>query len=66
VLEAMPRGGVLTFSTYLKDGKIHLTISDTGHGIQEEHFQRIFEPFFTTKGTKNCGLGLASCYGIVK
>jgi PAS domain S-box-containing protein len=65
-LEAMPRGGVLTFSTYLQNGKIHLTISDTGQGIQEDHFQRIFEPFFTTKGSKSSGLGLASCYGIVK
>jgi CheY-like chemotaxis protein len=43
-----------------------LRIADTGHGISEEHFQRIFEPFFTTKGTQSSGLGLSSCYGIVK
>jgi len=65
-LEAMPHGGFLTISTLNQDGNIHLTISDTGHGIPEGHFQRIFEPFFTTKGSKSSGLGLSSCYGIVK
>ena len=65
-LEAMPYGGFLTISTARQEGNIHLTVSDTGHGIPEEHFQRIFEPFFTTKGSKSSGLGLSSCYGIVK
>lgn len=65
-LEAMPRGGALTLSTGVREGKIHLTVADTGHGIKPENFQRIFEPFFTTKGVKSSGLGLASSYGIVK
>jgi PAS domain S-box-containing protein len=65
-LEAMPHGGFLTISVAHQNGKVHLTVSDTGHGIPEAHFQRIFEPFFTTKGSKSSGLGLSSCYGIVK
>ncbi len=65
-LEAMPHGGFLTISTARQNGNIHLTVSDSGHGIREAHFQRIFEPFFTTKGSKSSGLGLSSCYGIVK
>ena len=65
-LEAMPHGGFLTISAARQNGHIHLTVSDTGHGISEAHFQRIFEPFFTTKGSKSSGLGLSSCYGIVK
>ena len=65
-LEAMPHGGFLSISTARLNGNIHLTVSDTGHGIPEAHFQRIFEPFFTTKGSKSSGLGLSSCYGIVK
>jgi len=65
-LEAMPHGGFLTIAGMHHNGNIHLTVSDSGHGISEEHFQRIFEPFFTTKGSKSSGLGLSSCYGIVK
>lgn len=65
-LEAMPQGGVLTLWTYSQEDDVFLSIADTGQGISEEHFQRIFEPFFTTKGTQSSGLGLSSCYGIVK
>jgi PAS domain S-box-containing protein len=65
-MEAMPHGGFMTISSMHHNGNIHLTVSDSGHGISEEHFQRIFEPFFTTKGSKSSGLGLSSCYGIVK
>jgi CheY-like chemotaxis protein len=56
----------LTLSTYADDGEVYLRITDTGQGIPEEHYQRIFEPFFTTKGPQSSGLGLSSCYGIVK
>lgn len=65
-IEAMNQGGTLTLSTYVKDENVYLVISDTGYGIPEEHFQRIFEPFFTTKGSQSSGLGLSSCYGIIK
>ncbi len=65
-LEAMPRGGVLDLWARPRDDTVYFRIADTGHGISEEHFQRIFEPFFTTKGNQSSGLGLSSCYGIVK
>jgi len=65
-LEAMPQGGVLTLCTQSQDDLVTMRIADTGQGIPKEHFQRIFEPFFTTKGTQSSGLGLSSCYGIVK
>ncbi len=65
-LEAMPQGGVLTLCTYSQNDTVSLRVTDTGTGIPPDYFQRIFEPFFTTKGTQSSGLGLSSCYGIVK
>ncbi len=80
--DAMPNGGVITFQTsnisVATDDLYHtnelaagdyvkLTVSDTGTGMGEEVRKHIFEPFFTTKEKgKGTGLGLATCYGIVK
>ena len=80
--DAMPTGGKLTVTTanttrdknHLKNfpdmgagDYVMLAIADTGTGMSEEVKAHLFEPFFTTKppGT-GTGLGLATCFGIVK
>jgi signal transduction histidine kinase len=80
--DAMPNGGKLTLETAnvsfdqesvgrypeLKPGDyVMLAITDTGAGMSEEVKARVFEPFFSTKGVgQGTGLGLSTCYGIIK
>ena len=65
-LEAMPAGGVVTIATENRNGRLYLSVTDTGDGVPEENLRRIFQPFFTTKGKRSSGLGLSSSYGIIK
>ena len=65
--DAMPRGGWLSVSSRLEDGRATVEVSDTGSGIPTEHLSRIYDPFFTTKAIgKGTGLGLSITYGIVQ
>lgn len=79
--QAMPDGGELHLETEnalleerqcedftMSAGRyVHISVSDTGQGMDQETQKRIFEPFFSTKKMgRGVGLGLASVYGIVK
>ena len=75
--DAMPGGGVLTFSARLETVEHHeagglqegeyvcLVIADTGSGMSEATLARAMEPFYTTKGIgKGTGLGLPMVHGL--
>jgi CheY-like chemotaxis protein len=80
--DAMPQGGKLTletanvtfspeqvgrYSDFQPGNYVMLAITDTGVGMSPEVKARVFEPFFSTKGVgQGTGLGLATCYGIIK
>lgn len=76
--DAMPNGGKLTLQAELVEPssqpptgetegpQVHVTIRDTGMGMDSATQARIFEPFFTTKGAgRGYGLGLATVREIV-
>jgi two-component system, cell cycle sensor histidine kinase and response regulator CckA len=80
--DAMPNGGKLMLETAdvtfdqesvvrypeLNHGDyVMLAITDNGIGMSADVKARVFEPFFSTKEVgQGTGLGLSTCYGIIK
>ncbi len=80
--DAMPHGGSFTIATVAGDmdetfiathgyGKVGLyaiiTVTDSGHGMDNQTKRKAFSPFFTTKEVgKGTGLGLSMVMGIIK
>lgn len=79
--DAMPEGGVISVATNnvvvtpdmivgnteaVPGEYVELTITDTGHGMDDTLVDKIFEPFFSTKEKgKGTGLGLSVVHGVV-
>jgi signal transduction histidine kinase len=76
--DAMPDGGVITFSAAAESASaadaphgltsgdyVRLTVADNGLGMEEDVLSRAIEPFYTTKGVgKGTGLGLSMVHGL--
>ena len=58
-VEVMPNGGKLTLQHQLEQpqGRVKLSIADTGHGMSETQLELAFKPFHTTK-PRGLGIGL--------
>lgn len=76
--QAMPMGGTVMItarSIHMEEqagvqplsrgNYVEICIRDSGIGIPAEYLPRIFDPYFTTK-ERGSGLGLATCYSIIK
>jgi CheY-like chemotaxis protein len=48
------------------NGRVVLTIADSGTGMTPEVKSRLFDPFFTTKGKGGTGMGMAVSFGIIR
>jgi two-component system C4-dicarboxylate transport sensor histidine kinase DctB len=58
---------VLEIRAARQDGRVRLTIADSGAGIVPEIFDKIFDPFVTTKDVgQGLGLGLSISFNIIK
>jgi len=65
-MEGTP-GGQLRVTSALRDGRVEITVADTGPGIPEAVQPTIFEPFFTTKPEgEGTGLGLSTVLMVVE
>ena len=66
-LDVVGASGRIEIETRAEPDGLVLSVADTGPGVSEAAKRHLFEPFFTTKDVgKGTGLGLATCYQIVR
>lgn len=64
--EAMPGDGTIHVTTRFANGKVALTITDEGTGMNADFIKnQLFRPFHSTK-TKGLGIGMFQCKKIVE
>lgn len=64
--EAISADGTIKVSSLREGSQVVVEISDSGEGMSPEVLGKIFRPLFTTKGERGTGMGLATCYAIVR
>ena len=70
-LRYTPGGGAVTVSAWRQGPEVHITVVDTGEGINPEDLSHIFERFYRgeksrNRGSGGSGLGLAIARGIAR
>jgi len=65
--QAIEGKGQIEITTFEKDNELHVSIRDSGRGIDKNILKSIFDPGITTKGVGvGTGLGLSICYKIIQ
>lgn len=67
-LKFTPNGGTISVNLYQRGDRLHIDVSDTGHGISYDKLAHIFEPFYTSGDmgeAKGTGIGLALTQEII-
>jgi signal transduction histidine kinase len=65
--DAMPDGGTFSVSAQrLAEGRVEITASDTGKGIEADPIELVFEPFYSSGKRHGAGLGLSMARRIVE
>ncbi len=67
-LKFTPRAGEITVGVSAEDGRVVISVADTGPGIPEESRAHLFDRFWKgrSSGSKAAGLGLAIVKGLVE
>jgi signal transduction histidine kinase len=65
-VQAISRGGVITFTTDVIADSVVVRISDNGRGISPEVLTRLFEPFDNRDDSDSASLGLAVTKAIIE
>ena len=69
VLAKPPTARKIEISAKKTDSYLHISVADSGIGIEPDNLEKIFQPFFSTKdsqdGKDGHGLGLAICREII-
>jgi signal transduction histidine kinase len=70
-IKVTPANGSVTVRARVDEGRIEVSVADTGPGLSAEDQRRIFEPFFRTDDSRQrkiagTGLGLSICRDLVR
>jgi signal transduction histidine kinase/ActR/RegA family two-component response regulator len=64
-IDALPKGGIISFHTWQEEQNIYLSLKDNGIGMNNEVGKKLFDPFFSSKPEKGNGLGLTVAHSII-
>jgi signal transduction histidine kinase len=60
-----PRGGSVRVGVSASDGRLHVTVRDTGPGIAADALPHVFDRFYKSDESRGAGLGLAIAKSLV-